>query len=159
MMVKPYLVLRDQREKLNKGWQFSASANCVGTENATLKTGDYTLLGYENILAMERKGSISEFAKNITEDRFERELIRMDNFPFSFILLEFTMDDILNFPDGSGIPYTAQKYLKVTNYYILRRFNEIQVQHNVKVILCGTHGKEVASSLFKLVIENTGKCI
>lgn len=161
MADKQYLIKKDTRERTKDGnsWEFSSSANCLGMEICKLDTGDYTLAGYENILCIERKGAISEFAKNICEARFERELVRMDAFHFAYLILEFTMDDILDFPYTSTIPKNKWKYLRVTNYFILRRLNEIMLKHKVKPILCGAHGKEVASSLFKLVVENTIPCL
>ena len=56
----PYLVYRDTREK--DGWDFAQSGYCAGTEPQTIKTGDYTLHGYENHLCIERKGNVSELA-------------------------------------------------------------------------------------------------
>jgi hypothetical protein len=147
-----YTVIRDSREKL--GWTFEQSQGCAGTVIKALKTGDYTLKGLEKIFVVERKLSVSEVAKNILEKRFEAELIRMDKIPLSFIIFEFTVDDIMKWPLGSGIPRAQQMNMKITNYFILRRLMEIQVQHNAKFIFAGQYAKEVTASLFKRVYED-----
>lgn len=146
-----FTVIRDTREKDNYGWQFNKSKYCRGTENLALATGDYTLLGYENSFVIERKGSISEWANNVYQDRFTRELERLEDIKYSFILLEFNMSDIVNYPMGSGIPKTKWKYLKVRGSNLLRRTMEIIVKYNTSILFCGNKGKDVALSLFKRI--------
>jgi hypothetical protein len=116
-----------------------------------LKTGDYTLCGYENILCIERKGSISEFARNVNQKRFERELIRMREFEYRFLILEFDMHHIAYFPAQSGIPERLWDTLKVTNKYILRRVIEITIEHNIHILFVGKFGLQTATSIFKRV--------
>jgi ERCC4-type nuclease len=150
----PYVVIRDTREKENQGWSWSKSKYCAGTETRTLDTGDYSLEGMENYLAIERKGSISEWAKNVTEARFERELERLDGIQHPWILLEFNMTDVLNYPVGSGIPKNKWRWLKFRGPFILKKMTEMMRDHRVNIVLCGANGKEVASNIFKRVIEH-----
>lgn len=150
---KKYVVLRDTREKVGQGWEWRASKYCAGTTTRKLDTGDYTLEGMENFLTIERKGSISEWAKNVTETRFADELERLDAIQFPWILLEFDMRDVLNYPVGSGIPKHRWKYLKFRGPFILKRMSEIEMNHRVHVVLCGGSGKDVASNIFKRTIE------
>jgi ERCC4-type nuclease len=147
----PYEILRDTREQ--HGWDFALNQYCIGVKDATLLTGDYTITGYENILCIERKGSTSEFAKNVFEKRFTAELERMEKFKYPFIICEFTMDDIMNFPKGSSIPIKLWSKLKMTNFLLLKKYLEIEVIYRTKIILAGTHGKNIASSIFKRVSE------
>lgn len=150
-MDEKYTVLKDTREQ--KGWTFAASKMCAGMTIATLSTGDYTVRGLENVLVVERKSSTGEFAANILEARFERELIRMEKFAYAFVVCEFTMDQIMRFPEESGIPAYKWKYIKVTSHFMLKRFLELQMMYKCKFILAGTKGKEVASSIFKRAYE------
>lgn len=152
-----FTVIRDTREKENHGWQFNKSKYCRGTENSTMATGDYTLVGFEDKFVIERKGSISEWAGNVFQDRFEKELQRLEDIPYSFILLEFNMSDIVNYPMGSGIPKSKWRYLRVTGTSLLRRTLEFMVQYNTKIILCGNKGKDTALSLFKRIYQNLNK--
>lgn len=146
-----YTVLRDTKEQ--QGWFFSETSYCDGTVEIKLPTGDYTLRGYETLLTIERKGSSGEFAHNVVENRFERELKRMEDFAHGFMVLEFTMDDLVNFPRNSGIPIHLWPKLRIKSYFLVKRFIEFQMQYKTKIILAGTHGKDVASSIFKRTIE------
>ncbi len=149
-----YVVLRDSREKPGQGWTFAVSAACGGTRAATLQTGDYTLVGYEHLLCVERKGSLTEFAKNVCEARFRRELERMAPFKHAVVILEFDMSDVMRWPEGSGIPRSRLSRLRVTKSVILAKFWELQRDFpTVSFIFAGSHGKEVVSSLFKRVVE------
>ncbi len=149
----PYVVVRDTREKADQGWTWKKSKYCAGTVTRKLDTGDYTLEGMENYLTIERKGSISEWAKNVTEVRFERELERLDGIQHSWILLEFNMTDVLNYPVGSGIPKFKWRSLKFRGPFILKKMTEMMCAHRVHIVLCGGSGKEVASNIFKRTIE------
>lgn len=147
-----YTIIKDSREQ--RGWLFEPGDKCMGMEVGTLSTGDYSIKGLENILTIERKGSTGEFATNINEDRFFRELKRMDNFQFSFLILEFTMEDIFNFPINSGIPSKVWPKLKVSSSFLLKRF--LQIVNNewgIAVILAGNKGEEVATAIFKQVLD------
>ena len=148
-----YEVVRDTREQ--RGWSFPASDSCVGTCVRTLETGDYTLIGYESKFVIERKRSIGELSQNLFEPRFERELERMDTFELAYLILEFDMAQIISFPVGSGIPEHRWQYSRLSPQVLLKRFHEIQIAHpTIHVILAGKEGRNVASSLFKRVIEH-----
>lgn len=150
-----YTVLRDTREKEDKGWWFPASQYCYGTQEQALKTGDYTLLGYENVLCIERKGGVNEFASNVCQERFTRELERMRAYRFAFILLEFSMEQLMLYPKASGVPIYKRRSIKITGSFILKRYIEIcQEFPTIHIILCGdTRGRDIASSIFKRTLE------
>jgi ERCC4-type nuclease len=72
------IIIIDNREQ--QPWEFPG----VETENGTLTTGDYSIKGYEDRFAIERK-SIDDLARSLGTDRarFEAEIKRaqdMDNF-------------------------------------------------------------------------------
>ena len=56
------------------------------TASRKLDTGDYSVEGFENILCIERKYSISEFVNNMGEKRFKDVLERMQPYQYSFII-------------------------------------------------------------------------
>lgn len=145
MSTPPFTIIQDTREQL--GWDFP------GSRRAALETGDYTLAGLEHVLVIERKGTSSELANNVVEPRFERELERMGAVVraggFAALLFEFTMEEIVSFPRGSGIPRPAWAGLRVTGPFLLKRLCEIQLEHGVSVIPAGPRAREYASSLFK----------
>jgi hypothetical protein len=152
-----YTVIRDDQEKANF-WDFVPSQFCAGTISQRLPTGDYTLRGYENLLTIERKASTGEVYKNIFEARFDRELVRLDEFKYPFMVFEFTLEDLYLFPWNSGIPKYLWPKLKAKNHFMVKTITEYQIQYKVKVIFAGKRGKDIASSIFKRVIEYEPKC-
>lgn len=149
-----YQVVRDTREKDDHGWIFPSNERCLGTVEATLPTGDYTLEGYEKVFVIERKGSVAEFARNLVQKRFENELCRLDEFQFSYIVLEFELAQIVNFPIGSGIPESKWSHIKLTPQFLMQKVCELQLKHKARLIFAGQCGKHIASSLFKRIIEH-----
>ena len=144
-----YTVLRDTREHDGEGWVFEQTSYCKGTVIKTLKTGDYTIMGYETTFIIERKKSISEFAGNVCQERFENELKRLESFDHPFIILEFNMDDIIKWP-----PFYLRKKVRSTGHFILKRLLELEIHYKTKIIFAGCHGKAVCESLFKRIVEN-----
>ena len=153
-----FTVIRDTREKEDQGWWFAETNYCTGTLQEKLDTGDYSLQGYEDKLCIERKGSISEFANNLVEKRFTDVLDRMKGFPHKYIILEFDLENILCFPEKSGIPKYRWKTLKVTPNFLLKRVADIQVKYNIPIIFCGNKdgAQAMVLSIFKRVIEQYG---
>lgn len=140
--LKSYEVTRDSREQ--QGWTFPASSRCSGTHVGTLKTGDYTLVGYEDKFTIERKASTAEFATNLFEKRFHRELDRMDKFEHAYLILEFQIEDIVLFPEGSGIPRSKWPKLRMTPQLMMCKLHELQLAHpTIHIWLVGRRGREV----------------
>jgi hypothetical protein len=148
-----YTILRDTREKTKKGWIWEPSKLYNGTIEQGLPTGDYTVQGFEHLFVVERKGSISEWAGNVVQARFTKELERLSELPYAWILLEFNMSDVIQYPVGSGIPKSMWRRLKFNGTFILKRMTEMAIKYKVPIWLCGNKGKEVASNIFKRMIE------
>jgi ERCC4-type nuclease len=134
--VEPYFVLKDTREKVG-GWDFDISDKCSGMEVCTLKTGDYSLRGLENVLCIERKKTVSEFATNIHESRFKDWVERLSQYKHPFLILEFSIDDILRFPVGSNIPKKIWPKLRVTSERLLSVIAKLQVNYGINVVFAG----------------------
>ena len=154
-MVSKYTVIKDTREQ--DGWFFSPYDKCEGMEIGTLHTGDYTLRGFEEVVCIERKASVSEIAMNLgrKKEAFQKEMERMKDFPFSFIVCEFDMDDVLKYPEGSNVPQKARSQVRVTGKYLLKCLMEFQIWYDTKIILCGNKNNAflVCNSIFKRLNE------
>jgi hypothetical protein len=154
-LLTKYTVIRDTREQ--KGWDFSADQACDGTMEGKLDTGDYTIYGAAKFFTVERKGSTGEWAANIFQARFERELERMAKFEHPYIVFEFTLADMIAFPEGSGIPERRWRRLRVTKWLMLKRTIEL-MQQNPKVhfVFAGKDARSFVISLFKRIVEQYG---
>lgn len=148
-----FTVLVDTREQ--HPWILKNHAKAV----QKLDTGDYSIEGYENIICIERKHSISEFVTNMSEKRFIDVLNRMKNYKYSYIIMEFNFDDVLNFPIGSDIPKKMWDRLRASPAYITKYIAEIHTIYNIPVLFCGsvTGAESMALSLMRRVIENEKK--
>lgn len=64
--------------------------NNVTIVRGKLPTGDYSLSGYEDKIAIERKGSLTELVGNLTgeRERFEKELVRSLSFSHFYVVIE-----------------------------------------------------------------------
>lgn len=160
---KPH-VLRDTGEKPGYGWVFPSSSLISGTRSENLFTGDYSLEGFyeEKTFVIERKGSVTEFVANVSQKEkwadFKDELQRLEEFRFAFLILEFPLPLLLDFPVGSGIPKERWGELRVSPAFLLKRYLEIELNFKTKIIFAGDRGYEVASSLVKRILE-VSKCL
>ena len=125
----------------------------MGTIDRGLPTGDYTLDGFETRFVIERKATTGEISQNIYEARFKRELERLQDFEHPFIIMEFTIDDILKFPLDSGIPAYLWKKIRTTPSLLLAKIMELQLTYRTKFVFAGGNGKRVAACLLKRMTE------
>jgi ERCC4-type nuclease len=151
-MINYYTIIIDTREQ--QPWTFD---NHI-TANQKLDTGDYSIQGLEHLLAIERKKSVAEIANNISEKRFVDVLERLSKIPYKFILLEFSLDDIYNFPIGSDIPKKLWPKLKINPKYLLKYLTEIQINYGIHLVYCGSkeNAEKMAESIIKRVYYKHG---
>lgn len=150
-MPSKHRVLRDTREQ--QGWNFVPSSRCLGTVEATLTSGDYTLEGYEHLLTIERKATTAEWAKNVCKERFVRELERLEAYRWPFLICQFTYQDLLNFPKGSGIPPHLWRRLRLRPDFLIKKLDEWMLVYRTKFILAGEHAQRMAAGIFKRAVE------
>lgn len=103
ILVLPFTVLIDTREQLP--WSFTGFTGAnrewiVKTQSATLDTGDYTISGFEDRLAIERKSG-DDFLGSIGggHERFRREHERMYEIAimggFACVIIESSLDRLI----------------------------------------------------------------
>jgi ERCC4-type nuclease len=127
-----FTVIIDTREQ--QPWEFQHYT----VANKKLDTGDYSIEGLQHLLCIERKKSVSEFANNIVESRFKDVVMRMSQLKYSFLLLEFDLEDILIYPVGSTVPKRMWDKIKITPAFLLKSILELQLHHNIIVYFCGS---------------------
>ncbi len=86
-----FVVVCDTREKLP--YEFSADVQMVREK---LDTGDYSVKGFEDVFAVERK-SLPDLLNSITweRDRFKREVERGDDFLAFVVIVEAPVKEIM----------------------------------------------------------------
>ena len=156
MTIEPFTVIVDTREK--EPWTFSDSSIVNGTVDAKLDTGDYGIEGLEDILCIERKRGVAEFAHNVFEKRFQDVIVRMADFSHKFILFEFSIEDLMAYPVNSGIPKAQWKYLKVKGPFMMSYVVNMQIKYGIHVIFCGdvVNAEIMAVNIMKKVVSLNG---
>ncbi len=105
-------------------------------ELSSLKTGDYSIKGFENEICIERKASVSELASNITEKRFQREIERMSEIRHPFIFLEFSMREIDRYPFCTNLPPKIRRKIRVRGPFIRKKLEEYLLNWNIQTFCC-----------------------
>jgi ERCC4-type nuclease len=147
MKTDDFTIIIDTREQ--QPWEFQNYA----VANKKLDTGDYSIEGLENILCIERKKSASEFANNIVESRFKDVVMRMSQLKYSFLLLEFDLEDLLVYPIGSTVPKRMWDKIKISPAFLLKNIIELQINHNIIVYFCGdsSNAEKMAEYILKKI--------
>ena len=171
-----YTVIQDTREQ--EGWFFTPYDRCEGMEIGTLQTGDYTLKGYEEVVCVERKASPSEIAQNLGKKKktFYNEIERMRDFPFRYIILEFSASDLIDYPLSllddrdkelwtryslGEIPlpkfkrFQVVKGTRITGKYLLKALLEIGIKYEVQILFADNkkNAFTICNSIFKRLAE------
>ena len=142
-----YTIIIDTREQ--QPWNFKHHS----VASKKLDAGDYSLEGFENILAIERKKSVCEIANNIVESRFKDALERLGQLKYSFLLLEFDLENVLSYPIGSSLPKKIWDKTKITPTFLLRNILDWQLKYNIKVQFCGSsnNAEQLAEYIFRRI--------
>lgn len=149
------IILRDTREK--QPWEFEWYEDRPEIQVCKVDVGDYTLKGYENIVAIERKRSTGEIAINFGKKRkqFMAEMERMRDIPFKYIICEFPKEHLDRFPHDSGIPQRDWKYLRINGGYIRSTVNYLSETYGVTFLFCRNpfEAQDEAFKIFQDVLK------
>ena len=150
-MSKKHIILKDTREK--NGWDFKSFDRCIAVADWGLRTGDYTVKGLEKHLVIERKASTSELAINLGKKRsaFENEIKRMSSFRWKYIIFEFSIDDLMNFPKNSGIPKKQMQYVRMNGKFMWKKLREYEEEYGVQLIF--SYYKENAEERAMIIFD------
>lgn len=99
-MSNKFTVIRDTREKPEHGWNFEPDAYCAGTVRKGLKTGDYSIEGFEDQFCIERKMTLVEFVQNCSQARWDRCVKRMGEMRFAYLFFEFPDTQVNEWPQA-----------------------------------------------------------
>ncbi len=149
------IILTDTREKPGHRWSFGE----IETITKKLDTGDYSLLGFEDVVCIERKKSVSEIAINLGSDckRFNKELERMKLYKYAYIICEFTLEALMGFPYNCSIPKSQLSKIRINAKYLVKRMSSMYIEYGINVIYC-TDKNEAISQAIEIFnkVENNG---
>lgn len=130
------IILQDNHEKLP--WDFTIYKDVEEQRLVHLDTGDYTVLGHENSICIERKHSTNEISLNlgIKFKQFKNELIRMESYKHKHVICEFPEHYVLQFPKFSGIPPRKWKWLRMNGKFLYGRLVGVCGDFNINLHFC-----------------------
>lgn len=99
-MAEEITIIQDTREQL--GLEFTRFRG-VSSVRQGLKTGDYSILGWQDSIIFERK-SVADCIGTLTggHERFLREMERMQSYEEKYILIEHTASVMCHYCDRHG---------------------------------------------------------
>jgi len=127
-------VIVDTREKIN--WDFTVYN--ITQESKKLTAGDYSLLGYEKSISIERKRSTGEIYNNLFKDFkvFKNELAILKDYKVKYIICEFPMANIYTFPERSTIPKYLWSKLKCSSKLFSAKIEEVSSTYEIPFLFC-----------------------
>lgn len=140
------IILQDTKEQIP--WSFEFYPEIITIERH-LVTGDYTLENHEDLLTIDRKRNVGEICINvgIEKERFIREMERMSQIKYAYIICEFSIENVLEFPKNSGIPENKWKTIKMGGKYILKTLNSFKDKYGVNVFFCNNRDNAIAKAV------------
>jgi DNA excision repair protein ERCC-4 len=139
------IILIDTREQIP--FRFSPDAQ---TQPATLPVGDYSILGLEEQVIIERK-SLSDLLKSITHDRdrFVRELRQFRAYRLAVLMIEATWFEVT-----TGLwPHPS----RVTPAVVIGSLMAFTAKYRVVPILAGDH--DTAAMLTERLLNNFARSV
>lgn len=132
----PFTILVDKQEKtpfLFKKTDLNIDTD-ISIKKQSLKTGDYSLLGFENQICIERKSIVDLFGscggkQGIRRKRFEEEFKRMCAFEYAALVIE---------KDWRHIYKNPPQRSKITPKQIMRTLMAWHMRYNVHIWDCPT---------------------
>jgi ERCC4-type nuclease len=75
----------------------SFAAEVAGSVRKALPAGDYSIEGHETVIAVERK-TLEDYISSLVHarDRFIRELTKLSDYRFAWIVVEGSLDEVLH---------------------------------------------------------------
>jgi ERCC4-type nuclease len=142
-------IIIDSRE--SRPLPFKATENFCGTEIKKLNVGDYSIEGYENHIAIERK-SAQDLFQTLGKDhkRFEAELKRAANYDYFAIMVEAPWTNIYN------KDFENAHYSQMRGDVILQICCTLRVKYGIDVIFVNTRAEAVSMirMLFKAYLKS-----
>jgi ERCC4-type nuclease len=128
------IIIQDTREQIPWDFTFFGADQKV----KKLDTGDYSLEGLEDKFCIERKMSTGEIAINLGSKNktFVKELDRMMEFEYKFLICEFSIKTLLSFPVFSGIPKDKLKFVRMNANYLVSLLGKYEDKYGLEVIYC-----------------------
>jgi len=138
-------IIVDSREKNPLYFRQSSTVDKVIVKK--LNAGDYSIEGYEHIIAIERKSAPDLFGTlGKGHKRFQKELMRAANYDYFVILVECSLTSILN-KDFEGANYCG-----MFGHTVAQICFTLKMKYGIDVIFC--NGRNEAVSYVRQIFKS-----
>jgi len=145
------VIVSDSREQLP--WPFKKNKFVEDIKKGCLKTGDYSIEGFENKIAIERK-SLADLFQTTGQGhkRFKKELERAKDLDYFAIIVEGSFTNIIN-EDYEGAQYT-----KMRGYIVMKILMSWIMKYDIDVFFCKDRKEcvNLTNYLFLSYLKNKG---
>ncbi len=128
-------VVIDTREQEGHAWEFDADAFAPISQK--LVTGDYSILGLESYLTIERK-TLGDAVSSVIHDwtRFRKVLYRMAGMEHAIVVIEASISDVYEKRyESDAIPSS-----------VMGKFISITTDHGLPVVFAGSRAGAITFS-------------
>lgn len=144
---KPLFAPDEDIRKLKKEEQDAIAVKSMAVRN-TLKTGDYSIYGFESRIAIERKSVADLFGTVLKgHERFKREIERALSFDYFAIMIDGSYKDIL-----SGNFIQKQNGGKMKGVTVLKVLFTIHTKYNIPIFM--NSGRTQSRILVKEIFDS-----
>ena len=151
---KQFTVLVDDREK--HPWNLP-----YRTEKKRLSTGDYTIEGFENIIAIEKKSGLIELLNDLANGyrpTFERFLKRLSEYPVKCIVVEDTLSNLSIDRALEHIKYKSKGRARLTAKTIYYWVSEISCKYGIPIVfVCKKTKLDLLPEIFRACFERANE--
>lgn len=137
-------IVIDTREQ--RPFSFKLSSNVTGIIRKKLPAGDYSIEGYENNIALERKSSADLFQTMGKEHkRFKKEIERAANYDYFAIIVEDTFSKVID------KEFENSHYCNMLGDTIIQICYTLKMKYGVDIIFCD--GRQEATSICRHIFR------
>jgi ERCC4-type nuclease len=131
-MNNDFIILQDVKEKR----PFLFPGKSLHIQKVKLPVGDYSLLGYEHSISVEKKSSPLEIQKNIGQSRFWNQLKKMSQYAQKLILCTFSQNQFFTW-NAPGLKVGSGKNRKLIYYnanHVFSTFKAMADEYKIDVV-------------------------
>lgn len=153
-ILKQFTVIYDDREK--KPWNLPFKM-----EKKRLVCSDYTIKGFEKVIAIEKKSGLVELLNDLANSyrpTFERFLERLSKYPVKCIIVEDTLSELSISRALVHIRRKSKGKSRLTSRTIYYWVSDIAVKYNIPIIFVGKVAKiNILPEIFRAAYEATNE--
>jgi len=141
-------LVQDCREK--QPWALKGLKYKLKRVVTKLETGDYSFAGYENQIAIEKKGGLKELTTNISaidRERFKAALKRLSQMPVRYLVIEDSLDRV------HRVIRELPPQARIDAYSVFNWVAKICVEYKIPMIFVG-FAKSIKEPLVNSLIEH-----